>query len=331
MIFLLLACGPASDSSEEGSTSVAPELPLPDISDIDFPASIQDALTTAIGLTLNQPFEGNRSTLSTLARSGCPDFFVGAPPEADFEADTSWLDHCRTAGGLFFDGQLGWQGTYSADGDATEAVGRTIDASRTLSGAATVGDNDSIFLHFDGQGEEALYRVDAPGASHWTWSSLVQGTVAGDAVTQIPEGWRSDLYLYATGGDVDHLELRGNLYFPEQRIQTRFDSIAMDLAMDGALGALPETCTAEPAGWIGLRDQNAFWYDLVFRPRYDDGSGYPNQPYAACDGCGTLFLRGLQGPEEVATVCVDLSGIYAQLTPPDPETFILTLHELEAP
>lgn len=327
MMLLLLACSPAEDSADTGVSADAPELPLPDLEGVDLPASITEALELAIGLKLAMPFDGNAQVLSTYAREGCPDFYAGPPPEADFEADTSWMDHCRTAGGLFFDGQLGWEGSYSAEGDAADALGRTVEASRSLSGAATVGDNDSVFLHVDGQGEEALYRVEAPGSSHWTWSSLVQGTVGGENVTSLENGWRSDLYLYATGGDVDHLELRGNVYLPDYRIQNRFDSIALDLAMDGTLGAQADTCTAEPAGWIGLRDPNAFWYDLVFRPRYDDGSGADQ----ACDGCGTLYLRGLLGPEELATVCVDLSTLYSKLAPPDPETFILSLHQLEAP
>ncbi|HND29393.1 MAG TPA: hypothetical protein PLA94_05310 [Myxococcota bacterium] len=328
MIFLLLAC--VSEEPEDSAPPApAPELPLPDLDGIDLPAAVQEALSLAVGLSLGAPWQGNVTSLTTLAREGCPDFYVGAPPEVDIDTALSWADTCRTSGGLFFDGYLGWDQSLSLEGDPEEEVGQTVNATRSLAGNGSVGDDNGLFVGFDGEGEEALYRVTAPDHSHWTWSSLVQGTVEGSNATALVGGWRSDLYLYSIGGDAEHLEARGNAYFPELRIQDRFDSLAMDLVLEGALGATSETCTLEPAGWIGLRDEQAFWYDLVFMPLNDDG--YTDDPYSACDGCGQLFLRGVEAPVDLGTVCVDLSGVFTQLVPPNPEDFVFTLHQTEAP
>ncbi len=328
MIFLLLACV-SEEPVDSDTPAPAPELPLPDLDGIDLPTAVQEALSLAVGLSLGSPWSGNVTSLTTLAREGCPDFYVGSPPDVDMEAELSWADTCRTSGGLFFDGYLGWDHSLSLEGDPAEAAGQTVEATRRLGGNGSIGDDNGLFVGFDGEGEEAIYQVTAPGYSHWTWSSLVQGTVEGSNATPLTGGWRSDLYLYSIGGDAEHLEVRGNAYFPELRIQDRFDSVAMDLVLDGALGATSETCTLEPAGWIGLRDEQAFWYDLVFMPLNDDG--YIDDPYTSCDGCGQLFLRGVEAPVDLGTVCVDLSSIFAELAPPDPEDFVYTLHQTEAP
>lgn len=327
MIFLLLACT-SEEPEESGITPEGPELSLPDLDGIDLPAAVQEAMNLAVGLSLGAPWQGNVRSLTELAREGCPDFYVGAPPETNIEVDLSWYDQCRTAGGLFFDGYLGWNQSLSLEGDPTDTVGETVQGTRSLAGDGAIGDDNGLFLGFNGEGEEALYRVTAPDYQHWTWSSLLQGTVEGSNATSLAGGWRSDLYFYSIGGDAEHLELRGNAYFPELRIQERFDSFAMELVLEGELGAVPDTCTQEPSGWIGLRDEQAFWYDLIFMP-LDDQDDYVDAPYSSCDGCGQLFLRGVEAPVDLGTVCVDLSGIFPQLLPPQPEDFVFTLHQTE--
>lgn len=328
MIALLLACNKAPETADTQAPP-PPELELPDLEGIDMPTALQEAMARAVHMTMEAPWSGNQESLN-LWRSGCPDFYIGAPPETDIDSTLSWMDRCQTAGGLFFDGYLGWSGDYSQSGDITTPEGLAIEATRQLEGDGAVGDNNGLFLSFDGHAEESISRIDAPGYSHWAWSSLVQGQVDGSYTLTdgvFSGGWRTDLYLNASGGDVEHLELRGNGFFPNDTIQDRFDSFNMDLALDRA-GALPESCTLEPAGWIGLRDNDAFWYDLVFRPRYDS-EDYTNEPYAACDGCGTLFLRGVEITQEIGTVCVDLSTAFDVLLPPDPTDFVVTLHDLE--
>ena len=138
-------------------------------------------------------------------------------------------------------------------------------------------------------------------------------------------GWRTDLNLSWTSGDQDTLTANGNVYFFDHLIAGRFDSVNMDLTLQGPTGASPEACTAEPIGFISLRDPDAFWYDLVFDPLESDGE-YDNEPYAGCDGCGTLYIRGVK---QEAPVCLDLSWVWSgALTPPAAADYALGLRGL---
>jgi hypothetical protein len=192
-----------------------------------------------------------------------------------------------------------------------------------------VRDDDGARFELDGEVVDSLYQVEAPGYSTWAWSSQLTGTATGrDLVTegrfQAPA--RADLYLYATGGDAGRLEARGDVYFFDDLLADRFDSAALDIELLAPESAGPDDCALEPRGWIGLRDENAYWYDLVFLPRYDDATDedYANDPYGDCVGCGTLFVRGV----EAGTVCPDFSGIWSgPLSPPAAEDFILTLRD----
>lgn len=100
VLWSLLACKP-EQPEDSGTSNGAVTLPLPDISDVDFPTSLQEALTMSVAITTGPVFDGNRTVLKELGRSGCPDYYAGVPPEEDFDADLSWMDHCITAGGLF--------------------------------------------------------------------------------------------------------------------------------------------------------------------------------------------------------------------------------------
>ena len=88
----------------------------------------------------------------------------------------------------------------------------------------------------------------------------------------------------------------------------------------------PRGCALEPKGYLSIRDENAFWHDLVFQPRYEDDidDGYDDDPYTACDGCGTLFVRGLEQP---IIVCPDLD-LFSQLSPPAVEDYVLSVRDL---
>jgi hypothetical protein len=133
---------------------------------------------------------------------------------------------------------------------------------------------------------------------------------------------------------VEQVEIRGNAYFFSPMIAGRFDSVAMDLALlgPGALG--PEDCALEPRGWIGLRDEEAYWYELVFGPLATDdatGGDTSSEAYTDCDGCGKLYIRGTE-VTEVGTVCPDLEAARqsAALSPPEATDYVLPLHSLEA-
>ena len=138
------------------------------------------------------------------------------------------------------------------------------------------------------------------------------------------------MYERTTGGDEATIELRGNIYYFDYRIAGRFDSVTVNLLWGAPDSLGPDECAAEPRGWIGVRDENAFWYDLVFQPRYDDDPNaepYQDGDYGPCDGCGTLYVRGLQ--QDGIEVCPDFSFLWdGTLTHPDPTDFALSLRDI---
>jgi len=316
------------------------DLAIPDISDIDIDLAVQQALELAISTNLSPAWDGHLTSL-TDGRSGCPDVYLGVPMDLDDREDEAgslyWSDYCETLGGLYYRGFNSWDGVITASGDAEDPAGRTVSGSRWMFGDALIGDFDGVRYRFKGEGTDSLYRVEAPGYSRWTYASMVEATVAGrDAFTGVDAayagGWRTDMYVYATGGDVEYLEARGNVFLLADRIQDRFDSVAMDLYMTGSVGAGADDCTLEPHGWMGLRDENAYWYDLVFLPSSEEdatGEGYDNEDYSACDGCGTLYVRGLEATEELGLVCPDFSKIWVDgIGLPAEEDFILNFHDI---
>jgi len=139
----------------------------------------------------------------------------------------------------------------------------------------------------------------------------------------------TDLIRRAPGGIDQGLEATGNVYFVERRIQDRFDSIGADLEIIGPEAAGPDDCALEPQGWIAIRDEDAYWYDLVFSPRFDgdpNDPDYPNEPYSECDGCGTLYVRGLE--QDGIEVCLNLDFLWdGMLAPPELQEFAFTLRD----
>jgi hypothetical protein len=342
---VLLGLGCGKGDVDTGGTAPVDEsepLELPDISGIVF----ADAVLASLSIDANTAWSGHVAALD--ARSDtCPDFYAGVPDVGLSELDldepgTSWYDYCA-ADTVDFAGLVYWETEVEVTGDSTSADGLTANASRLMSGDALLSSGGENWYEFDGEATDSLYRVSAKNYERWTWSSSVTATVTGellfDASTTLPGGWRTDMYLYGTGGDADTLTMNGEVYLYGANdgvlLADRFDSMAMDLEFLGETGAGPEDCTLEPSGWIGVRDQNAWWYDLVFLPSTDsDGAdtGYGNDPYGGCDGCGTLFIRGLE-IVEVGTICPDLSGVWAALEArvPIADDYVLSLRELEAP
>lgn len=318
---------------------------LPDVTGIDFPTAYQEAVQLSKRVTAGVPWQANILALDH-RNDGCPDFYAGVPDDAAVDIDEdaegqSWFDHCTTAAGTDIDGYAWWLGAAELEGDATKAEGATTRASRSLDAYATVADYSGTRVELKVEASDDLSRTDAPEYAYWTYSSEVSGTVTGSDVfgadPDLPGGWRSDLALYATGGDSQVYEPRGNLFFFGHKLQERFDSVEMDLAFGGAGSLGPDDCALEPRGWIGLRDENAYWYDVVFQPRYDEDvndTGEPAAPYSECDGCGTIYLRGVEAVE-LGEVCLDFSFVWSDdpFTPPGVEEFVLTLRQLvsEAP
>ena len=268
---------------------------------------------------------------------GCPDVYTGVPngdiDELDEDAGgASWWDFCETSKSELWSGWSWWDSDPLVTGDPVLASGATADGTRELIADAAIVHGEDPLWEFDGSVEESLHRVWGPGFDAWTWSSTVDGTFtgthyfAGNTIT--PEGWRTDLYLFASEGDADRVEARGNVYLFLPVLHDRFDSMAMDLEIIGANGAGPDDCLDEPLGWIGLRDADAVWYDLVFLPRESNDlieAPYDNIPLSVCDGCGTLYVRGVESGE----VCMDFSWMLdGAIEPPDISEFVLPLRGL---
>ncbi len=311
-----------------------PDLELPDTAGVDFVAAYADALSSLLEVNTSKAWSGHEQSLG-YRQDGCPDIYAGPPEDADIDADPgeglSWSDFCETNGGLSYGGHVFWANNATAQGLISDPTGRVTTGDRRLDGRATVAHDDDLLFEFSGEASDSVYVSEGEGYETWTYTTLVEGTVSGSdifAETLTPDGWRTDLYLFYSGGDADRLEARGNVYLFDGRIHDRFDSIVVDMELVGEVGRGPDDCILEPRGYIGLRDSNAYWYDLVFLPRYEDdltNNNYPNDPLSVCDGCGTLYIRGVKTEE----VCVDFSSVFAGgLTRPAIEEYVLTLHDL---
>lgn len=303
--------------SEEEVPIVANGPALPELSDVDLPAAFAEGIEAVFAADLRGAWAGHRASLDA-ARPGCPDFWVG-------EQDVNWQDACTTGAGVVWSGELGWNAALSIEGEADSAVGITSIGSRLLEGAALVADESGERFGFSGVGVDSVYASAAPGYVQWRYQSSVSGRVRGsDAVPGTGRGGMLlDLDLAYSGGAVSELTARGDLHTPDARIAGLFDSVSLDVELAGPGAALPDDCVEEPKGWIGLRDENAYWYDLVLQPRFTDdatGDPWPNEPYSRCEGCGMLYVRGVPTEE----VCVDFAALFdGRLQPPDVEDYVL--------
>lgn len=334
---VVTGCAPDQEEEPVDVGDPAPVLEVPDLTGVDLEQAYSDALRLALSVNAGPVWTGHAGSL-TLAQTGCPDFFAGAPSdELDLDEDAgglSWADHCTTAGGLFYYGWAWWDSDIQVSNEVDGEEGTAISASRTLDADGVVGDDDGVLYGFDGEASDAVSTEETASWSYWTWSSAVTGTLTGRTIladTDTPDGWRADLYLYASGGDTTALTLSGNVFFFSPVNQDRFDSVSVDLTWASPEDSDPSACTLEPTGYISVRDTDAYWYDLVFQPTGEDdltGESYADEPYTDCDGCGTLYVRGI----EQSTVCPDLSWVWdGAITPPDVEDYILTLRDLEGP
>ncbi len=337
LLAMLLACAPEEEQEPVDVGEPAPTLDLPDLDGIDLEATYQDALGLALTATMGPAWSGHVDSL-TLARSGCPDFFAGAPDEdADIDEDAgglSWADYCETDGGLFYAGWAWWTSDIAFSGEVDGEEGSAFEASRELVGDGVVGDDAGEIFAWEGEASDAVSSEETASYARWTWSSTVAGTLQGSSLfasSQAPEGWRADMSLYATGGDSQSVDIVGDVFFFTPVLQDRFDSVGLNLSWTPADQTAPDACALEPTGYISVRDDDAYWYDLVFQPAEDDdvtGEGYEDDPYLACDGCGTLYVRGIA---QDITVCPEFSALWEAVTPPEAEDYILTLRDLEGP
>ncbi len=323
ILLALLALPACPSAADDDDSAYVPALVVPDVSGLDLPAAFQEGIEVTFAADLRAAWAGHVATLDT-TRPGCPDFWVTP-------FDAAWQDNCSTVSGIAYSGDLAWSSSLSVEGEPESALGVTTNGARRLEGAAQVDDEGELAYGFTGEGDDSLYVSEAPGYLQWRYASRVFGRVRGplaygpDSVA--PGGTLLGLELSYSGGQTSELTARGDVHLPVDRIAGRFDSVSLNVQLNGPGAALPDECESEPRGWVSLRDEDAVWYDLVLQPRFTDDvtvDPYPNEAYSLCEGCGTLYVRGVATTE----VCVDFSTLFdGRLQPPDAATFLLTVRE----
>lgn len=291
----------------------AEHLPLPDLSDVDWEASFAEGFLAMRSMRTEQVWTAHANALVD-REAGCPDLWASPPPgvELDDDASLGWADLCR--GSVDWTGFLFWDGALEASGELDAPEGRTVVGDRVLVGDGRVAEIDGpARFAFAGRAEDAFTLTEGPSGASFSRSSLVVGEAVAD------QSWRAELYQFVTWSSAGTtFELRGEAWLPDDLVTGRFDSIAADLTWGDAD---PDGCALEPRGWLGLRDPSAYWYELVFQP--GSGGELPNEPLDACDGCGTLYARGL----EQGTVCLDVAALL-DVPAPAPADYLLTLRDL---
>jgi hypothetical protein len=312
---LATACSPEPEAAAVVDPTVAP------IEDTTMEGAITDALRWALSADLTAPWRG-LAAANAYGDGACPAGHSGEPPDNDLPgtgavgSGTSWTGSCA-AGDVDYLGYMYWETAFTGDLSAG--------AARMLIGDSTVGQGDTVLYEFDGNANDRYTEsVTWDGLSIWEYESEVDATITGSLAYGADSepgaaGIQEDLFVYYGGGDIQTLEAYGNVYLYEGLLADSFDSVFLDVEMDGR-GADPDTCTAEPRGTIGLRDHDANWYYVQFAPKYNSTLDYENAPYSTCDGCGTAYFNGF---EQASLLCPDFTSLLGGLVPPDASEFPL--------
>jgi hypothetical protein len=298
-MWLLVAFACAPTEAPAPIPEDPPALTPPPLDGLDLESAIAAALDRAVRTSAGRVLDAHVGALDQ-GTPTCPDLYLGAPPEGDPDLvdGHAWADHCDET--LSFDGWASWSIEATSAGDPNTPVGRTIDGTRRLEGDLQIWRDELQLLGFDGVAEDSLSRTDTDAGASWRWASYLEGSVEG-TLTDLPK-MRAELSLEAVGGPAASLTLRGDVYAPSAPLDDVFDSLRLDIAWQDPATSFAD-CPDEPVGWIGVRDDEAWWFDVVFQPLPGDVDPTPNP----CDGCGELYIRGL--PTETL-VCPDLSFLW---------------------
>jgi len=269
-----------------------------DLTELELMLAVQQSVEIAVATDLRGSWGALVNTLS-MSNGSCP----------VIQGD-SWDDMCSTEESSF-NGFMSWQ--VSSEGPSAE---------RILSGDAVVGTASMVAFEFDGEGTDQFDDYGTGWVYQSDLASTVTGELAFDAANSLtPGGFRTDMFLYYEGGDANYFEADGEVLLFDHLFLDRFDSVAIDLEFQGPLGADADDCGLEPRGLVSFRDSDAHWYDVVFEPKYQSNLDYENDPYSACDGCGTVYYRGFEQPDRV---CLDFSFLWDRvLTQPDPSAYAI--------
>ena len=283
------ACGSAisnEEALEAGTVGF-----VSDLSELEIMLAVQQSIEIAVDTDLRASWAALANTLE-MSNDSCPVL-----------QDDSWSDMCDTEVSSF-NGFMSWQVEY--DGPSIE---------RVLSGDSIVGTDTAVAFEFDGEGTDTFEDYGTEWVYRSDLAATVSGDMAFDASSSTPGGFRTDMFLYYEGGDSNVFEADGEILLFDHLFLDRFDSVAIDVDFQGPAGASADDCGLEPRGLVSFRDSDAHWYDVVFEPKYLSNLDYENDPYSACDGCGTVYYRGF---EQAERACLDFSFLWERvLTPPD--------------
>ncbi len=351
---ILVGCSPDDGNGTQIGALKEGSVPAPpsDLVQLDLAQAVEEAVRIAGVTTMATAWAAHVDSMAE-GTASCPTAWLGAPPEDFVEIDgvdedqpgLSWADFCTTAEGTSFEGFAFWQNVLAPD---------LSTGSRALVMDGVVADaQGEVLLDFDGEASD-----DLEGGTYR--SSLVARTLSG-SLLGLGSGLRAELEPAQWGSNVGDVELQGQVHLfdgfgpadtrsgdleesPELTNVTdwepgspRFTSVRYDIDFGG-------DCELEPVGYLGVRGNEGFWFDIYFLPQFspDDGSAeagaYPFEAIenTACDGKGTLFVRNLdlRAVEEASPgwsreIEIDFGAILSeQLPTPSTEGYVFTLQHL---
>jgi hypothetical protein len=352
VLLLAVACDPTPrPGTQIGALRKPDPSPMPpsDLEQLDISAAVDDALQVGSLTTLASAWVGHLASLES-ATAACPGAWIGPLPEDLVDADMgedagmSWAARCTAPDERLFDGFTHWSASIVQDTSGQ----RTLIADA----AVTNGEGRELFA-FDGEANDAL---ELDGGGGWSYSSTLDGTLTG-TLTGAEGGLRTGGAFEASWSSSGTLRMFGTVTALEgygaaddrpadapevtgvpgwRAGQPRFTSIRFDLEFD-------EACAQEPVGYVGLRGNEGFWFDVYFLPKFapeDDtfeavGFPYEQIDNVACDGIGTLFARNidLRAIDEASAswsreVAVDFGSSIGALPVPTLADFVYTLRNL---
>lgn len=325
--------------------------PPADLEELDIAQAVRDAMRIGGIATLASAWTAHVASLDE-GEQDCPRTWLGAPPERFVDINNgndaldglSWFDNCNTPLGTSFEGFSYWE--HDVD------MGQGEGARSIVMDAQVRAPDGTLLLDFDGEAADEL-RGNA-------YASTMTARVLRGALLGFGSGLRGELDASWTAGG---MELEGAVHLedgfgpPDMRMPSlsaspeltnvtnwvqgmpRYTSVRFDLDFDG-------DCALEPRGYVGVRGNEGFWFDVYFLPKYDpveDLSRASSFPFEAidnldCDGIGTLFVRNLDlrqveriSPEWSREIQIDFASIISAMPTPDLAGFTFSLQDLPQP
>ena len=305
----LAACGETPDGTldaptpwiyaDDAPSDLAPTLGAADVAD-----AIEAGLATLFGVNPGPVYDLFTEALAVGDAGGCP--FVYETVDG-YAAVTFWQDSCAASSGAMYEG-YGYMYVYEdyPAGDDLLLGGWTI----LLSGEVVGADGGAL------EGSGVVADINGGNGYFDLYQRQLGGTFVIDGRT-----------LDASGTDWLNGSLQPNfdvtaIYVPEITPDTPTGIDARQVAINGALSGLAgavetvafegvilteeavgSACDLEPSGTVSVRAADGNWYDVVFDSPEEVGE--PMLGDGLCDGCGTLWFRGLQ----LDGVCVDFGAL----------------------